>query len=236
MLHERVSDPDRPWIGPEFRSIMSGFDVVSYLNESTGSTTRLVLLKLAALLHDVSKPETKSVEPDGRIHFLGHPDQGAVKAEAICERLRFSNRETHFVSLLVEEHLRPTMLAQPGQPPSRRALYRFLRDLGEAMPACLILSLADAAAATGPRLQQERWRGHVAYCRYVLYEASRIDSPEQGTRKRLVDGNDLMTELGLEPGPLLGQVLSQLDEAQAVGEIETRAQAIAYARKLRGSP
>ncbi len=193
-----------------------------------------MLLKLAGLLHDVSKPETKAVQADGRIRFLGHPEQGAFKAQTICERLRFSNSEARFVSLLVEEHLRPTMLAQPGEPPSRRALYRFQRDLGEAMPACLILSLADAAAATGPRLQQERWQGHVAYCRYVLYEASRIDSPVQGQRKRLVDGNELMSELGMEPGPELGQVLSQLDEAQAVGEIETRAEAIEYARTLTG--
>ena len=234
MLHSIVTDVDRPWLGPDFRSNMSGFDIESYLNAKAGGVSRLVLLKLAGLLHDVSKPETKSVEPDGRTRFLGHPEKGAVKANGVCERLRFGNREARFVSLLVEEHLRPTMLAQPGEAPSHRAIYRFLRDLGEALPACLILSLADAAAATGPRLQRERWRGHVAYCRYVLYEASRIDSPEQGTRKRLVTGNDLMSELGLEPGPVLGQMLAQLDEAQAVGEIETRAQAIEYAKTLSG--
>jgi poly(A) polymerase len=234
MLHDIDTTTDRPWLGPDFREVMAGFDVDSYLGEKTGGVSRLVLLKLAGLLHDVSKPETKAVQPDGRTRFLGHPEKGAVKALGVCERLRFGNREARFVSLLIEEHLRPTQLAQPGEPPSHRAIYRFLRDLGEAMPACLILSLADAAAATGPRLQQERWRGHVAYCRYVLYEASRIDSPEQGTRKRLVTGNDLMTELGLEPGPALGQVLSQVEEAQAVGEIETRAQAIEYARTLTG--
>lgn len=234
MLHEVETATERPWLGPDFRQGMEGFDVSAYLAEGTGSASRLVLLKLAGLLHDVSKPETKALQPDGRIRFLGHPEQGAFKAQAICERLRFSNREARFVSLLVEEHLRPTMLAQRGEPPSHRAIYRFLRDLGDAMPACLILSLADAAAATGPRLQRERWRGHVAYCRYVLYEASRIDSPEQGARQRLVDGNDLISELGLEPGPALGLLLSQLDEAQAVGEIETRAEAIDYARTLSG--
>jgi tRNA nucleotidyltransferase/poly(A) polymerase/very-short-patch-repair endonuclease len=236
MLHDTVTAEERPWLGPDFRSIMSGFDLESYLRTRTGGISRLVLLKLAGLLHDVSKPETKGVEPDGRIRFLGHPEQGAVKALHICERLRLGNRETRFVATLVEEHLRPTMLAQRGEPPSRRALYRFMRDLGDAAPACLILSLADAAAATGPRLQQERWRGHVAYSRYVLYEASRIDSPEQGARKRLVNGDDLMSELGLMPGPALGEVLSQLDEAQAVGEIETRAEAIEYARVLAPPP
>src|SRR5690606_38918517 len=119
MLHETPTTTGRPWLGPDFRDVMAGFEWDSYLHDRTGGTSRLVLLKLATLLHDVSKPETKSRQPDGRIRFLGHPEQGAVKAAAICERLRFGNRETRFVSLLVEEHLRPTMLAPPGEPPSR---------------------------------------------------------------------------------------------------------------------
>jgi poly(A) polymerase len=235
MLHEVETTTSRSWLGPDFRDVIAGFDYASYLDERCGGVRRLVLLKLATLLHDVAKPETKAVHTDGRIRFLGHAEQGAVKARAICERLRFGNRETRFVTTLIEEHLRPTMLAQPGQPPSRRALYRFTRDLGEAAPACLILSLADAAAARGPLLQPERWRGHVAYCRYVLYEAGRIDSTAESTRQRLVNGNDLMSELGMQPGPALGQLLSHLDEAQAVGEIETREAAIEYARSLTGS-
>jgi very-short-patch-repair endonuclease len=81
-------------------------------------------------------------------------------------------------------------------------------------------------------LLRERWRGHVAYCRYVLYEAGRIDSGEESTRRRLVNGHSLITELGIGPGPALGRILAQLDEAQAVGEIETREAAIAYARTL----
>jgi putative nucleotidyltransferase with HDIG domain len=236
MLHDVPSATKRPWLGPDFREVMAGFDVDAYLGEKTGGLGRLVLLKLATLLHDVSKPETRSVEADGRVRFLGHSELGAAKAQAVCERLRLGNRETRFVTLLIEEHLRPTQLAQRGEPPSRRALYRFLRDLGDAAPACLILSLADAAAARGPLLQRERWRGHVAYCRYVLYEATHIDSSQQATRKRLVTGNDLMAELGLKPGPVLGRLLAQLDEAQAVGEIDTREAAIEYARMLLGSP
>ena len=231
MLHDVETATERPWLGPDFREVMAGFDVGAYVGEKTGGLSRLVLLKLATLLHDVSKPETKAVQADGRIRFFGHSERGATKAQGICERLRLGNRETRFVTVLIEEHLRPTQLAQRGDRPSRRALYRFARDLGEAAPACLILSLADAAAARGPLLQRERWRGHVAYCRYVLYEAARIDSPEKGGRRRLVTGHDLMAELGMQPGPELGKVLALLDEAQAVGEIETREAALDYARR-----
>ena len=78
-------------------------------------------------------------------------------------RLRFSAREVAFVSTLVAEHLRPVQLAQVGEAPTRRALYRFYPRLGDAAPAVLLLALADAAAARGAeddtrRMECGRWR------------------------------------------------------------------------------
>lgn len=235
MLHDRPTQTNREWLGPDFRELLTtyGIDIDAYLDEVVGSLSRRTLLKLAGLLHDVSKPETRALHDDGRVRFLGHPEQGAIKAEAICARLRFSNREARFVSLLVEEHLRPTQLAPQGAAPSRRALYRFARDLGDALPACLILSLADAAAATGPRLQQERWRRHVTYICYVLQQVEQVLQPAQNGAQRLLTGRDLMSELGMEPGPALGRVLAALEEAQALGEIATRDEALAYARNVK---
>jgi putative nucleotidyltransferase with HDIG domain len=212
---------------------MAGFDVAGYMGERHGGQSRLTLTKLATLLHDISKPETKRMEADGRIRFLGHPEQGAVKARAVCERFHFGNHETRFVASLVEEHLRPTMLAQ-GDLPSRRALYRFFRDLEDAAPACLVLSLADAAAATGPRLQQQRWRGHVAYAYYVLHGGSELETARDGKRERLLDGHGLIDALGLEPGPEVGRILAVLDEAQALGEITTRDEALELANRVSG--
>jgi poly(A) polymerase len=229
MLDDQPTKSDRDWLGPTFREGLAAFAVGAYMAESIGSQTRRSLTKFATLLHDVSKPETKSTEADGRIRFLGHPEQGADKARAICNRLRFGSRETHFVCTLIEEHLRPTMLAGARQVPSRRALYRFFRDLGEAAPACLILSLADAAAATGPRLQPDRWRGHVAYAAFVLAAEAELNMPTEKT-ERLITGRDLIDELGMEPGPGLGRVLNAVDEAIAVGEITTREGALEYAR------
>jgi poly(A) polymerase len=221
------------WLARSFRDGLQGFDFDAYLDEAAGGHSRRVLLKLAALLHDNAKPETKAEQPDGRIRFLGHPEQGADKATAICHRLRFGNRETHFVSLLVEEHLRPTQLSQGGELPTRRALYRFFRDLGDAAPACLFLSLADAAAARGPRLQPERWAGHVAYVAWVLEQG--LQPEEQAARReRLIDGSALMEALGIGPGPELGRLLAAIDEAQAVGELTTREEAIEYARGMAG--
>lgn len=230
LLLSPVTEPDR-WLAPVFRDVLAGFDLDVYLDGLVGGHTRRVLLKLAGLLHDVSKPETKSLEPSGRIRFLGHPEQGAAKAEAICSRLRFGTRETRFVSLLVEEHLRPTQLSQGDELPSKRALYRFFRDLGDAAPACLFLSLADAAAARGPRLEKDRWAGHVAYVHWILDQglqpATLAEKPQ-----RLIDGSTLMTALGLDPGPEVGRLLAAIDEAHAVGELSTQDEALALARDL----
>jgi len=89
------------------------------------------LLKLAGLLHDVGKPETKAPDAMGRIRFIGHMALGAEKASNVMRRFRFSGAETRFVSTIVEQHLRPGQMSSSG-PPTRRALYRFFRDTSDA--------------------------------------------------------------------------------------------------------
>lgn len=218
-----------------FDDTLDWYPMREYLDSRVQNEKRLVLLKLAGLLHDVSKPETKSVEPSGKIRFLGHPEQGATKAEAICRRLRFGNDEAAFVSLLVEEHLRPTMLSKPGEPPSRRALYRFFRDLGAAGPACLVLMLADGAAAAGPRLTRHSWLQRTTYVSYLLERYDEISRVEEQA-PRLLTGNDLIYEFAMKPGPELGRLLGYLDEAIGAGDITSREEAIEYARVLLSAP
>ena len=225
----------RPWLRGEVEEQLAWFDLRAYLDETPGGTSRRALLKLAGLLHDVSKPETKTIDAAGNTHFFGHPDLGAVKAEAICRRLRLGNRDTAFVAQLVEEHLRPTQLAERRTLPSHRAVYRFFRDLGDAAPACLLLTLADAAGATGPRLLPERWRGHVAYMSHVLSEGL-AQVEEQQTQPKLIDGRDLMQELGLPQGPDVGRLLNAIEEARAAGEIATREDALALATSILQEP
>ncbi|HWO94370.1 MAG TPA: HDIG domain-containing protein, partial [Dehalococcoidia bacterium] len=101
------------------------------------------LTKLGGLLHDIAKPQTKTVDATGRMRFFGHADEGAERAAHFLRELRFSKRETEFVRLLVAEHLRPTQLRSGEGPPTDRAINRFFRDTGDASIAILVLSLAD---------------------------------------------------------------------------------------------
>ena len=193
---------------------------------------RRALIKLSALIHDIAKPETKTVDSRGRVRFLGHAATGARMARAIMGRLRFSVRETRLVSLLVEEHLRPGQLSSGGGPPSRRALYRYFRDTGDAALDVLFLSLADHLAARGPRMRVTSWRNHVAYVNYIMarrhLEESLVEPP------RLVTGHDVMAALGTEPGPEVGRLLRAVEEAQGAGEIHTREDAMALVQRLAG--
>lgn len=210
---------------PELRDYLSA--------EPSEGRSRAVLIKLAGLLHDVAKPETRAPDGTGRIRFFGHAERGAETSTRIMRRLRFSRRETEFVALMVEEHLRPGQLSQEG-PPSRRALFRFFRDTGDAAEGILLLSLADALAARGPSMELERWRGHVSYIAHVL--ARRHEEETIARPARLLTGDGIMSALGIGPGPEVGRLLDALEEAQGAGEVSTREQAIEFVRRRHEAP
>ena len=190
--------------------------------------SRVATLKLTALLHDIGKPATRSVEPDGRVRFFGHSDAGADIARSLVERLRCPTVIVTHVRTMIDAHLRPLLMAMEG-PPTRRAVYRFFRDTGDAGPDTLFLSLADHLATSGPRVTLDGWRRHVAVVSYIL--ATNLDQPAATASAKLVGGDDLMMEFGLGPGPLVGEILGVIAEAQGTGEITTRDEALEIARR-----
>ena len=193
--------------------------------EVSHGSTRRYLLKLAALLHDIAKPQTKAIDESGRMRFLGHGGEGAEVAAGILERLRFSVREIKLVEVLVTYHLRPTQMSQ-DELPSRRAIYRYFRDTGEAGIDLLFLSLADHLATRGPHLDPAQWQEHARVAAHVL--ARYLEEESLTVPPKLIDGHDLITRFGLSPGPEIGQVLEAVREVQATGEVTTREEALAY--------
>jgi putative nucleotidyltransferase with HDIG domain len=194
-----------------------------------GELTRRETLKLAALLHDVSKPETRSLDGD-RVRFIGHDAVGALRARAIAERLRLPRRAAQTLERLVAEHLRPMHLAQAGGI-SRRARFRFFRDLGDEARDVLLLSLADAAALTGAS-PLAVWDGAGGQVVRTLMAGLQAESAA-AEAPALLRGQDVMASFGLVPGPEVGRLLARAREAQALGLVETREEAIAYLRRAR---
>ncbi|MFC1870055.1 CCA tRNA nucleotidyltransferase [Chloroflexota bacterium] len=196
--------------------------------EVSGGSTRRLLLKLAALLHDIAKPQTRAIDAGGRMRFLGHPQDGAAIAGNILERLRFSVKEVRLVEVMVRHHLRPTQMSQTGLP-TRRAVYRYFRDTGEAGVDILFLSLADHLATRGPHLDLDEWRGHAQTVEYVL--SQRFQEESVVKPPKLIDGHDLMNIFGMSPGPEVGELLEVMREAQAAGELTTREEALSFLRQ-----
>jgi putative nucleotidyltransferase with HDIG domain len=200
--------------------------VAASLAEPMGSgLTRREVWKLAVLLHDVAKPETRTVEPDGRTRFIGHDRVGAQRAQAIAARLRWPGRAAEVLSLLVRQHLRPMHLGMLDEV-SRRARYRLHRDVGEEVAALVCLTIADAAGTDGraPRLI---YRGGTRALLESILEGE-TPAAEEAATPPLVRGEDVMHALGLPSGPAVGRALRRAREAQALGLVRTREEALAW--------
>ena len=217
-------------------SLVPRFDGMDdyFAEEVSDGYDRLTFLKLAALVHDIAKPATKTIENTGRIRFFGHDDEGAEVARAMLTRLRFGNKGVEHVAHMVQKHLRPRMLAQGGKMPSRRALYRYYRRAGDIALDTLYLNTADYLAARGPMLGREEWARHCDLIRHILVEGrpgeekQRKDSLQ--SLPKLVDGYDIIDRFALAPGRAIGNLLEEVREAQASGDVNTREQALELVR------
>jgi len=189
------------------------------------------LLYLSALYHDSGKPACRQVDQAQRIRFLGHDQESERLVALRAGELRLSNQEIERLRLVIRHHMRPFLLGQMEGEPTRRAVYRFFRDTGTAGVDICILSLADMLATYGPTLRQEDWAHHLDIIRCLL-EAWWEHPQEQVSPPALLNGHELMAELDLHPGPMIGQLLEAIREAQVVGKVNTRSEAVDLARSL----
>jgi putative nucleotidyltransferase with HDIG domain len=189
------------------------------------------LLFLAALYHDAGKPETRTQDSDGKYHFYGHDESGARIIERRATSLRLSNLEIERARKIVRGHLRPVLLEKDGILPTKRAVYRFYRDMGVAGIDICILALADFLGSYGLDLLPEKWEYHLEVI-HSLMEAWWEHPRERVTPAGLVNGYDVMKELKIPAGPQVGKLLEAIREAQATGQIATRSDAFDLARKM----
>ncbi len=185
-------------------------------------------LRWGALLHDAAKPLTRAVRPlDRRVTFLGHDTRGADMARSVLERLRSSERLRAHVAALVRQHLRLGFLVHEPQPLAQRTVFAYLRACTPVEVDVTLLSVADRLATRGAG-SVKAIDAHLRLARAMLPDALRWRA--DGPPLPLWRGDELAAELGIAPGPRLGELLEELAAAQYAGEVSTREQALAHIR------
>ncbi|GLZ14844.1 CCA tRNA nucleotidyltransferase [Actinomadura sp. NBRC 104425] len=158
-----------------------------------------LVLRLAALLHDIGKPKTRRFEPGGRVSFHHHEVVGAKMARKRLTELRYPKDVVADVSRLVELHLRFHGYGTGEWTDS--AVRRYVRDAGHLLPRLHKLTRADCT--TRNRRKAERLRRT-----YDDLEAriERLAAEEELAKLRPeLDGNEIQRVLGISPGPLVGK-------------------------------
>jgi poly(A) polymerase len=194
--------------------------------------SRGTALRFGALLHDIGKPATRG-ERDGYVTFIGHDGEGAEIVGGICRRLRTSRRLSGHLQGLTLHHLRLGFLIHEAPLPPRR-VHEYLRATEPVAADVTLLTVADrlSARGSGPLASDEAIEAHLSLAREMLGAA--LDWRRDGPPEPLLHGDELAAALGIDPGPELGDLLSELEAAQYAGEVSTRQEAIDRARRVRG--
>jgi len=182
-------------------------------------------LKLAALLHDIKKPETKEVT-ENTVHFYGHDKMGSDWFGKIGKKLKFSSKERGYIVSIIKHHMRIHLLANQEEI-TERAKRRLCFELGNDVMGLALFSLADQIATIGTE------DSHLLeVCNQIIsYYFSMKDEVE----KPLLKGRDLIKHFNLAPGPIFGDILGKVQMAYEEGEITTKEEALAFVKdNIRG--
>ncbi len=201
----KMDNVPQPWeFHPEGDVLTHTLLMLHYLGDSPSPSTPE--LALAALLHDVGKPDTFT--QTDRIRFHNHAQVGAEMAEQICRRLKLSTKSTEKVVTLVRQHLRFFEVERM----KKSTLKRFLRQ--EHIADLLELHRLDCIGS------------HRDFSTYEFCVKKLEDFRQEVMRPRpLVSGNDLIRK-GFEPGQIFKQVLEYVEDAQLEGLVSTRKEAL----------
>lgn len=189
--------------------------------------SRAEALRWGALLHDVAKGRTRVVTDEGRVGFPGHDKLGAELCREILGRLNASEKLTRYVAALTRHHLRLGFLVHK-QPLEDREVFRYLKTCTPVEVEVGVLSVADRLATRG-RKAEEAIAAHTDLAVLITERAIdwRTDPPKSPIR-----GDELAEALGIERGPVIGELLARIEEESYLGEVTSRDDAVEFASSV----
>jgi poly(A) polymerase len=201
-------------------------DVYAHVLRVVERSSPRLLPRWSALLHDIAKPRTQSVE-DNKIHFFGHEDVGAYMARDILKRLHFDREFIQNVSQIVKLHMRANAYTSDW---TDGAVRRLMLDSGDTLSDLLDLSRADITSYRVDKVNRAAARvlELAERCQHLKEEAERVPL------KSPLDGNELMELFDRGPGPWLRPIKDHLLGLVIDGLLspDDKEQATSIARKL----
>jgi putative nucleotidyltransferase with HDIG domain len=159
------------------------------------------IVRLAALLHDVGKPQSRGEDKEGLVTFYNHEVFGAKIAYEICQRLKFSKKETQRIVNLIRWHMFGVNENQTDA-----SIRRFIRKIGvENVQDMLNIRIADRLGSGRPA---ESWRFNL----FKEKVEEQLKPAPFSVNDLAIDGNDIMKTLSIKPGPEIGKILQALFE------------------------
>jgi poly(A) polymerase len=207
------------------------FPAVSVIGQYLEDVNIKVVLKWAALLHDVGKPDAMKIR-EQRITFYNHDRAGFEICKDIGSRLRWSREVISQISCLVGYHMWPFHLsnvARKGEV-SSKAILRMVKTIGDDLPGLFILAMADSLAGQGPG-KPENMEMELVDLLLKVDEVVRKQIQPVMTGPKLINGHDLI-KLQLRPGPDFRDILDEIERAQVDGIISNREQAVDLLKKI----
>ncbi len=199
----------------------------SYLTLPMDDNTR-ALLKLSILLHDIGKPATKSVAPDGSVHFYGHASKSAQMAAVIGQRIKLSKNEMGYIDTTIRQHNHPLHLFRLKEKNqlTPKGVTRFFLSAKNRTPDILVHSIADHL---GKKKQPDD-----AFVKFAndLIHVYFSDHLKKLNAKRLVTGYDLINTFGLTPSPIFKTILDHIEEQRLSDRLKTRTEALTWVEKF----
>jgi poly(A) polymerase len=189
-------------------------DVFEHTLEVVGGVEPDLVLRLAAMFHDVGKPSVRTMGEDGQYHFYKHEDLSAGMAETAMRRLRFSNDEVEAVRRLCALHMRPVGYTERWSDGSVR---KFVREAGGQLELLLALAASDLASGAMPE------RSHL---QDLVARAAQVQAEEPERLSFRPDGADIMRELHLRPSVEVGRVKKELEAAILEGTLNPTREAV----------
>lgn len=183
------------------------------------------ILKLAALIHDIGKMQTRITDENGEVRFINHENISADNGERLAQRLKLGSRAGRIMGSIIKNHMRPLLLSRERKV-TNRAVLRFFTECRKAGVLICLLSMADIHATMGSGIFDDLSgdiEGLVKRMLEFYFEdfIKMIDSP-------LLSGDEIIESLGLKSGPEIGEILKNIEEWRAEGIISNKDEAINY--------